>query len=54
MRTYKGGVYLSVSMLAGKIPNNEITVQLTKVKGEKGNDKGQFDIDIFIWKEKYK
>ena len=54
MRTYKGGVYLSVAMLAGEIPNNEIPIQPKKVKGEKGTDKGQFNIDSFMWKYKYK
>ena len=47
-------MYLSVAMLAGEIPNNEIPIQPKKVKGEKGTDKGQFDIDLFIWKDKYK
>ena len=36
-------------MLAGKIP----TIYLKKVKGEKKTDMGQFDIDLFMWKERY-
>ena len=54
VRTYKGGVYLSSAMLAGKIPNNEIPVQTTKVKVEKGTDTVKFNIDLFMWKDKYK
>ena len=41
-------------MLAVKMPNNNITVQLTKVKDKKGNEMGEFNIDLFMWKEKYK
>ena len=54
MGTYKGGVYLSAAMLAGNIPNNEIPVQTTKVKVEKGTDTVKFNIDLFMWKDKYK
>ena len=41
-------------MLARDMPNNEMPIQPTKVKGKKGTFTGQFDIDIFMWKEKYK
>ena len=41
-------------MLAGKIPSNEMPIHLKKVKGKKGTNTGQFNIDLFFWKYKYK
>ena len=54
MRTYIGGVYLSSAMLSGEMLNDEMPVQPTKVKGEKGANTGQFNIDLFMCKDKYK
>ena len=41
-------------MIASKIPSNDMPVQPTNMKAEEGTNAGQFNIDLFMWKDKYK